>query len=260
MAVFKKRGPRTAIWSFDHHLPYHDKKALKLMMKVAVDLNRREGLDEFGLGGDVSDCYVIGNYARDPALPRMLKVEIAEVGNFLDDIDRLFPKSQKVYIEGNHENRFTRFIRDRAPELYGLIDYETLFNLKNRKRWKWVPYGPYQKYNVLGSKLIARHEPMSAGEHVAANTVKRAGTSVMFGHVHKIQEFQVVTLDGSNLRGISSGWLGNKDHPAFNYVKNHHQWAQGFNVVRVLPNGRWFNQVVHIIDYKCCVDGKIYSI
>ena len=91
----------------------------------------------------------------------------------------------------------------------------------------------------------------------------KAGCSVIFGHTHRIQESQIVTIDGSNLRGISSGWLGDKNHPVMSYVKNHHQWALGFSVVTVLDNGLWFNNLVHIIkkdnSYNCIFDGYKYE-
>ena len=106
------------------------------------------------------------------------------------------------------------------------------------------------------AKLIARHEPLGGGVHVAHNSVVKAGCSVIFGHVHRIQESQVVMIDGSNHRGISAGWLGNKDHSVMNYVKNHHQWSLGFALVTV-QGKEFFCDLKHIINYKVLHNGKI---
>jgi hypothetical protein len=137
------------------------------------------------------------------------------------------------------------------PELFKLDEYG----------FEFIPYGPNQKVRVLNSHLYARHEPISGGVHTAHGSVVKAGKSLIFGHTHRIQESQVVSIDGDNYRGISSGWLGDIDHEdgVFNYVKNHHQWAQGFSIVTVLNDGTWFNQLVHIINNKCVVDGFIYE-
>jgi hypothetical protein len=106
---------------------------------------------------------------------------------------------------------------------------------------------------------LARHEPLAGGKHVAQNTVEKALSSVIFGHTHRIQEAQVVAIDGKNYRGISSGWLGDETHPIFQYVKSHHQWAKGFSMVHVLPCGTWFNNLIHIIDHKLYYNGYIYE-
>ena len=83
--------------------------------------------------------------------------------------------------------------------------------------------------------------------------------SVIFGHIHRIQEHQIVSIDGKNYRGICPGWLGDKDHPVMQYVKTHHQWANGFSVIDILEDGTWFNHIIHIIDDKCTFDGRIFN-
>lgn len=241
----------------DTHIPYHDKKAFRLMLKATKA--EYPNLDEIVLLGDFGEYATVSSHPKDPKLKRLLKTEIAQVNSVLDTLDKTFPKANKVYIEGNHEDRLTRFIRDEAPVLADLVSSRSLL-LGNRVRWDWIPYGPTQRYNVLGSKLIARHEPLGGGEHVAASTVKKAGASVIFGHVHRIQEFQTVDINGQNHRGITPGWLGDHTNPIFDYVQNHHQWALGFSIVSVQPTGLWFHNTIHIIDYKCLVNGTIYEV
>jgi hypothetical protein len=162
-----------------------------------------------------------------------------------------------VYCEGNHEYRLPRYLNKNCGELYKAVTVPKLLML-DHMGIEFIPYGPNQQYAILGSKLIARHEPLGGGEHCAASTVKKAGKSVIFGHTHRIQEAQIVTIDGDNYRGISTGWLGDKNHPVFDYVKNHHQWAQGFSELTVMKDGTWFNNLIHIIDHKCNYNGNIY--
>lgn len=231
-----------------------DYRAYKLMLKVA----KKQKIDEIVILGDFADFYGVNAHGKNPSINNELKDEISRVKFELKKLRRMFPKAKIVYIEGNHEFRLARYMANKAPELFGLVDLSTILAFSELKI-KYVPYTPDQKYNVLGSKLIARHEHIAGGVHVAHSTVVKAGCSVIFGHCHRIQESQVVMMDGSNLRGIACGWLGNKDHASMQYVKNHHQWSLGFAIVSVLNNGTWFCDLKHIIDYKVIHQGEIIN-
>jgi UDP-2,3-diacylglucosamine pyrophosphatase LpxH len=224
------------------------------MLDVASDLNP----DEIVILGDYADFYALNSHGKAPEYQHLLQEEVSEVVLELARIKKLFPKAKRVFIEGNHEYRLGRYIANRCPDLYGVVDTKSVLEL-DIMGYDFVPYSPNQQYKVLGSKLTARHEPLSGGKHVAQNTVEKAMGSVIFGHTHRIQEAQIVTMNGENYRGISSGWLGNKDSDVMQYVRSHHQWALGFSIVRVLEDGTWFNQLIHIIDYKCFVDGYLYE-
>lgn len=238
----------------DCHIPFEDKRAYNLMLKVGKSINP----EEIVILGDYADFYDVNSHGKDPGIETRLSVEIELVIERLEELRHLFPSANIVYIEGNHEYRLGRYIQNKAPELFGFVSVPDLLSLKDLSI-KFIPYGPHQKYNVLGGKLIARHEPLANGVHVAHSTVTKAMHSTIFGHVHRIQESQTVNIDGDNFRGITPGWLGDQKQRAFNYVKNHHQWSLGFSVVTQMDCGTWFNQMIHIIDYKCQCDGVVYE-
>lgn len=247
--------PKRALIIPDCHIPYEDKQAYQLMLDVAKDLDP----DEIVILGDYADFYGINAHGKDPGIYEKLTDEIFAVQDRLKELKALFPRAKKVFIEGNHCYRLARYIQSKAPDLYGVVDVRSILEL-DLYGFEFVPYGPNQKYQILNSSLYARHEPLAGGTHVAHNTVVKAMHSVIFGHTHRIQESQIVAINGENFRGISSGWLGDCAHPVFNYVKNHHQWALGFSVVTVLDDNTWFNQLIHIIDYKCIFDGFVYEL
>jgi len=224
------------------------------MLDVAIDLNP----DEIVILGDYADFYAINSHGKQPEFQHLLIEEIEAVKEKLAELHMFFPEAKKVYIEGNHEYRLGRYIQNRCPDLFDIIDTSSLLELPTFG-FDFVPYVPAQKYNVLGSKLLARHEPLSGGKHVAQNTAEKAMASVIFGHTHRIQEGQTVTMNGENFRGISSGWLGNQESKVFDYVKSQYQWALGFSITRVLDNDTWLNDLIHIIDYKCVVNGFVYE-
>lgn len=241
----------------DCHIPYHDEKAYNVMIEVAKYIDDEYGLDEIVILGDYADFYGVNSHGKDASISETLTEEIYAVVEKLKELKKLFPKAKKIYLEGNHEFRLARYINNKCPDLYGVVDVASLLELR-LLGYEFVPYGPTQSHAVLDSKLIARHTPLAGGKHVAQNTVEKALSSVIFGHTHRIQEAQVVALDGKNYRGISSGWLGDSTHPVMQYVSGHHQWAHGFSVVTVLPNRTWFNSLIHIIDHQCYFDGYVF--
>lgn len=227
------------------------------MLKVAQDLRP----DEIVLLGDYADFYALHQHGpKDPQLLHTLKDEVEDVNKGLDEIDKLFPRAKKKFIAGNHEFRFERYIQNKCPELFGVTDCEFLFKLHTRPGWTWIPYGPNQRTKVLNSKLWARHEPLG---NSAKLTASKALSSLVYGHIHRIEESHIVGLDGTNHVCFSVGWLGDKSkEKVFGYVKGHFQWQLGFGLVYVhSKTGYFYHQKIHILDnMSCVVNGKRYSL
>ena len=246
----------TALLIPDAHRPYHNRKAYSLMIKVAKYIEP----DEIIIGGDYADIYSLNAHGgKNPVLPSTLVEEIEDVNSGLDELDRLFPKAKKIYLQGNHEFRFERYIFDKCPELFGVTEFRNLIKIDQRINWKYVNYGPNQQYKVLNSYLRAKHTPLASS---AKATAAKALCSLWYNHIHTIEESHIVGLNGDNHVCFSVGWLGDKrQDDIFGYVKNHHQWQLGFGVVRVNPETKYFyHQKVHIMDnYSCVVDGKLFK-
>ena len=238
----------------DCHRPYHDKRAYKLMLRVAEDINP----DEVLILGDYADIYMLNSHGKHPGVFTSLIDEIEDVHAGLDEIDELFPKARKVYLQGNHEFRFKRYINDKCPELFGVTQFDHLIKMPQRPKWRYIHYGPNQKHKILDSHLTARHEPLSSS---AKATASKALCSLLYGHIHRIEESHIVGLDGTNHVCFSVGWLGDKSFDKiFGYVKGHHQWQLGFGVVYVDEKTNYFyHHKVHILDnYTCVFNGKLY--
>lgn len=250
---------KTALIIPDCHIPFENKKAYKLMLKAAKDIK----ISEIVILGDYADFYSISSHSKDPRVFSMLQDEVKGVIDRLNELDLLFPNAKKVFIEGNHENRLERYLVNAAPALFGVTSTKHVFGIDQRPNWKFISYGPNQSHKVLGSYLIARHEPLASS---AKATASKALCSLVYGHIHRIEESHLVGLDGSNHVCFSVGWLGDKrKDQIFNYVKGHHQWQMGFGLVSVDIKTRYFyHQKIHILEngqtLSCNVNGKVYSL
>lgn len=241
----------------DCHIRAEHKRAYELMLKAAKTLNGGKGPAFVVILGDYGDFISVTGHARRAFEERFLYRETNAINARLDQIDKLWPRAHKTFIEGNHEWRLARYLDAKAPELSHSIDLPTLLKLDRRKNWAFAPYSPTQLVRVAGSKLWARHEPLAGGVLPAHGTVIKAGCSIIYGHVHTAQASQVVMANGDTHIGISVGWLGNDKNPAFAYVKGHHQWSLGFGVVTVLDSGDFFVETARIINNKTLVNGRV---
>lgn len=242
----------------DSHVPYHDKKAFKLLKKVM--LHYKKDIAEIVILGDYADFFAVNSHGKHPKLMHTLEEEVDGVKKELDWLDHNFPRAKKVFIEGNHEYRLARFIYNNAPALFGTTSTEGILEFHKRPNWKFIHYTPQQAYKVMGSYLTARHEPLASS---AKATASKALCSLTYGHIHRIEESHLVGLDGTNHVCFSVGWLGDKRiDEVYSYVKGHHQWQLGFGLVWVDTKTRYFyHNKVHILDnYTCVIDGKIFSL
>lgn len=241
----------------DMHVPYHHVRATNLMLEAAKYI----GIHEIVVLGDLADFYFANSHGKSPQLLNTTAEEIKAVNLFLDVLDQEFPDAKKKYIEGNHEHRLTRFIQTKAPEIFGFVDCRTLFNIDSRPGWSWHSYTPSQRTSVLGSKLFARHEPFGTSAKQCAN---RALCSLVYGHIHRIEESHIVGLDGTNHVAFSVGWLGDKRKDLiFGYTRGHAQWQMGFGIVYVDSAGCFYHHKIHILDrnnrLSCVVNGKRFK-
>lgn len=235
----------------DLHIPFHDRKALKLMLKVASSI----GVDEVVLLGDVVDFYSVSQFGKDPRVSTLLTEEISAARAFLDELDSLFPSAKKVYLSGNHEQRLENYLIDKAPGLFGLTEVRFLFGLNQRPLWTYVPFGRAQGYRVLGSELYAFHRPKAS---TPKQHISRVFVSSLYGDIHKIESAHAVTLDGRHLLAHCPGWLGDVSSRVFDYMPSVPQWQLGFAVVYLDTSTSLFHvEQFEIKNHSTILHGKI---
>lgn len=96
----------------DVHVPYHSDVAVA----AAVDHLKSAGLAALVMNGDIADFYSISRWQKDPS-QRDFRGELEAVRQFLAWIRSQFPTITIIYKSGNHEERWTHYIWQHAPEL-----------------------------------------------------------------------------------------------------------------------------------------------
>lgn len=227
----------------DIHFPYHDTTALTL----ALNYGKEKNVNTIYLNGDIMDCYKASFHEQD-AKKRDMSHELEQCRNFLDILKREFPKAKIFFKEGNHEMRWERFLRLKAPIVLGMEEFELSTLLKlGEKGITWIP----NKQLVQAGKLNIIHGNEykgGGGINVARTLWLRAGDNVIAGDKHKTQSGLKTNIDKSIVGTWSVGCLCelNPDYLPFN------EWNLGFAHIEIESTG---NFTVH---NKQIIHGKIH--
>lgn len=234
----------------DTHTPEHDVKCVTLALDVLKDF----GPDEVVILGDFFDCYTVSQYSKDPKSQyKLLEEELVEGRKLLNQIIKSVPRAEIVFLSGNHEFRIDRYVANNAAALGGTINTRDVLQLP--KKVKFYPYGFKNRHQC--GKLIATHGTLCS-RHCCAAMLQKYGCSVVFGHTHRVQEFNIRKADGERIKAVTCGWLGDNDKAA-DYVLNVHDFSHGFAIGHFKSNGDFFLQTIEIEKYELVYEGKLYG-
>lgn len=235
----------------DCHIPYHDHYAFDLMMKAARAFKPQHII----ILGDFIDMYSVSAHDKNPARALKLEYEIGEAIKCLAEIQKLGAKNN-VYIAGNHEDRLTRYMMQKAPELYERMKIPDLLAL----RAHGFSYVAYKDDYQLG-KLNMTHDTGKAGKYANYQSMADYGRSTIIGHTHRMAYAVTGNADGDCHLGAMFGWLGDfKQVDYMHKIKAKVDWAHGFGIGYYNPKNKYVYVVpVPIVKYTCVIEGKLYD-
>lgn len=239
----------------DSHRPYHSQRAWDLMMKVGRKLKPHHIVTI----GDLADFYSVSSHSKSPDRRNQLAWEVEDVRIGLNDLDSLGAKDKR-YVAGNHEDRLTRYLQDKAPELFGVVDIPSLLDLRKRG-WEYVPY----KHDTKIGKAFFTHDVGASGRNATFQALDTYQHTIVTGHAHRLQYIVEGNAVGEYKLSAQFGWLG--DITTIDYMhraKARKNWTLGFGVGYIAPTtGIAYLTPVPIIEVKgklsCVVNGAYYE-
>lgn len=204
--------------------------------------------------GDFADMYAASSHDKDPRRKDNLESEMKAVANRLDELDAL-GASRKVYCEGNHEDRLTRYMTQRAPDVFEYVQYRKIQRLDERG-WTWVPY---REHYAIG-KMFFTHDLGEAGMYAHTRAKATMGGNVVIGHVHSMGVHYAGAAGGSAHVGASVGWLGDANAAKYMPAAKRAKWQLGFGLGYMEPaTGNVHLSAIPIVDYRCVVEGALFG-
>lgn len=226
----------------DIHFPYHDEEALGIALQYGIE----KGCDTLYLNGDILDCHTLSRWEKDPE-SRSFSQELETVRSFLQMVSPLFKKV--YYKEGNHEERYWRYLSSHAPELVE-IDAFNLQSLMWLEQFgvEWIDGRTFAKFNSLN--VVHGHEfgqNVFSPVNIARGLYLRAKSHAICGHWHQTSEHNEKDINGKIITTWSVGCLCDLS-PRYRPAN---QWNHGFAILH--RDGKNFH-----VENKKIYEGKVY--
>jgi predicted phosphodiesterase len=230
----------------DIHIPYHDESALKAAMNYVKKMKPKCVL----LNGDACDFYTISRWEKDPRKrdfnkERRLCVEFFE---WLRSV--VGKKCRIVFKDGNHEERWVKYLWNRAPELSD----EPELRLNN-----WLKFEKFgieyvtDKRPIMCGKLAVFHghelpSGLTNPVNMARGAFLRMVDSVLVGHGHRSSNHTEPDWQKREITTWSQGCLCDMN-PEYARIN---KWNHGFATIEVQRGGNF-----NVTNLRVSPDGKI---
>jgi predicted phosphodiesterase len=220
------------LWLSDIHIPNQDNGALALAIEYGV----KNKINCIVLGGDLLDNTPFTNHdAPPPSADDVVEwFEYCQI--FLSHLRTKFPKAHIVWIEGNHDNWYVRYLMKKAPMLFN-DDY---FRLPQRLDLKKYNVDFYEQQIVVrAGKLHMLHghtivRGFMAPVNAARGVFIRAKSSMIIGHVHATSNHSETNIKEEPISCWSTGCLCTL---APDYDPHNTKHNLGFAHILVEPSG-----------------------
>ena len=228
------------------HVPFHNKYIMDGIYKL-MDCRQFDGII---IGGDFLDMGALSSYEKHKINKTGITLEDEYfAGNLvLDELELRLPKdAEKVFMFGNHEDRYYRWLADVDNSKYGdLINPIKALRLDKRK---WNVYNNYkQDFHKLGSLYVSHGSFYNI--HVAKKMLDTWRRNTICWHTHRVQ----IHREGDFCSYVG-GFLGNATSDAFNYmdIAQKQKWGNAFIIVNLVGNRHYVEMI------NCVGNGFVYA-
>jgi hypothetical protein len=241
----------------DIHRPFHDPKALDLVLDIFEDLD----LDRLLINGDCVDFTNVSLHGpKHPDIVTTLLDELDDAREWFEYLRKRFPKKEIILNAGNHLDRLDRFIIRHAKPFWNILTAEKYFNLERLG----IEYYPYNnKYRLEKTNCYVQHSPPSYSSAKACLN-KKVDQTYIYGCTHREEKACTTGASGKVYSAYFNGWLGSttltpEHEKVFSYTKGHQNWQQCFIIVTIQNEVDFHVNQYSIRNYRVCVDGHLYE-
>ena len=188
----------------DLQCPFHNKEAVEVAVKKGQD----EGVTAVLLNGDLLDFYDISDFVKNPK-QRDFRGEIAIGRELLAYLRDSFPGRPIWWKLGNHEERWERFMYNKAPQLVGTEEFE-IPHWMHCARHNIRVVGEKRPIRIGRLSVIHGHDyrdRVTRPLNPARTLYLKARVPAMAGHHHKTSEHTETHLNGKIVTCWSTGCL-----------------------------------------------------
>lgn len=240
---------KVILWP-DTHVPYEDKKAVALALRVGKaffkDVPKKDRI--VVIGGDFLDAYPISRFPKTRRA--FFEEELSCARTLLDKIEGL-GATRYHYVEGNHEARLTAYLAAQCSELFGLFPkLPQLLSLDSR--WSWHPYHSLLK---LGKAHIS-HDFGNSGPTAHVQAARKVGGNAIHFHTHWAGIHYQGTLKGSSHFGAALGCLADRSKVDYMNAAGVAHWSHAVGLGYLYDDGDFHLTVCPMVRGRATVEGR----
>lgn len=244
---FKHAVPKIWVVLGDAQCPYHDRRMHELVCKF-LDRFRPDGLIA---DGDISDFPTLSSYLPNPKTDTDANASIQSTYDVLSDwAGAAGVHCEKLWLPGNHEQRFQKYLLRNAPNLWGLTragpqgDGESVLALPYLLRLDELGYRvvtaptgewPQAMVDLVPGKLTVTHGWLTrkGSGATARASAEWLGRSVVVGHTHRLA-VTPYRKNGETIWGVENGTLAQVEGGLGYAVEP--DWIQGLTVIHIFDD------------------------
>lgn len=187
----------------------------------------KDKITHFVFNGDILDYEEQSFYSKSPDAVGSSYDEIQAGRWLLKYISEMLPEAEKVFVEGNHEDRWNNFVKNQSMGIESWIKSpEEMFEF-SRYGWRQIPYGRGHFYK-WHDRIFWHGHRSGAKSNIPKMELDEAGVSVTTAHVNRNMFHEYVDALGVYKSGITHGGFS-RDNLSF-MKKANTGWTQGFGV------------------------------
>ena len=234
----------------DFHHPFDDARLSTLVEDFIVEQNP----DILIFNGDLNDFYQVSVFDKDPRRLGDLQKDLNKTKAMFAKYRKRLPNTRFIFIEGTHEHRWFKYLRQNAPALANLdgTNITELYKL-NDYGVEFVPFE--QGLLVNGSFLILHGDVVSKWSAMTAKRqFEKQGGSGIHNHTHRGGSFihsnrfgEYGWYENFCMCTLNPDWVANPD------------WHHGMSFVTFDNTNKFFVEQLPIVNYDFIYGGRLYS-
>lgn len=238
------------------HAPFHLQPAFKAVQQLLYD--NKSDIVGLALAGDFLDMNSLSSHdkGRKPIPGVTLDWEYKESEILLNDLlDPLASNIEKIYIWGNHEDRYHRYMSDIDNSKLGTSLASPIEGLKLVNKGFDIYENWKEDFVTLGHHLQVAHGEFF-NVHSAKKHIDTYRKSILYYHTHRVQQY----IEGA-VGGYNGGSMADFTAPVFGYASRamKNSWLNGFNAVHVDEQGFYHIQQIVCYNNSFVFGNKIYK-
>lgn len=238
----------------DVHIPFHDAVAWELTLKI-ISGEKPAYVVQLG---DLGDMHAVARHPKKFGREQIWKKEKAALqagAGELVDASKSKNLRRRVWLQGNHEESYERYVAWNAPQLEEDVPTGRQL-IKIPDADVWVPY----RSSIDIGKATFAHDIGHSGKNATMQNLTSAGRNIVTGHTHRSGIEWGGTTHGDAHFSLSCGWNGDKAKITYLHANQMKDWMLGLGHLRVdTETGHVWPHFIPYVNYTAEVNGTMYS-